>query len=135
VILEKSPAQHLLAVGDGVNDLDMLAWASRSVAMGHAPAIVRSAADQTTGTIDQAGALAVLASLVPTVDGSLSPLAAQIATAEQTAPGPVVLRVWHDVAVNEPAAPPPRRTATAPAQPRAPVLAGQDSTPRRAGLW
>ncbi|MEV0949691.1 HAD family hydrolase [Promicromonospora sp. NPDC050249] len=88
-------ADHTVAVGDGVNDLDMLAWAGRSVAMGHAPAIVRSAADETTGTIDQAGALPVLASLIPAVDGSLSPLAAQIATAEQTAPGPAALRVWH----------------------------------------
>ncbi|WP_369371737.1 HAD family hydrolase [Promicromonospora sp. Populi] len=91
------PADRTVAVGDGVNDLDMLTWAERSVAMGHAPAIVRSAADETTGTINQAGALPVLASLVPTVDGSLSPLAAQIATAERTAPGPVVLRVWHGV--------------------------------------
>jgi HAD superfamily hydrolase (TIGR01484 family) len=89
------PTERTVAVGDGVNDLSMLAWAGRSVAMGHAPAIVRSAADQITGTIDQAGALPVLASLVPAVDGALSPLAAQIATAERTAPGPVVLRVWH----------------------------------------
>jgi hydroxymethylpyrimidine pyrophosphatase-like HAD family hydrolase len=89
------PVERTVAVGDGVNDLTMLAWAGRSVAMGHAPAIVRSAADETTGTIDQAGALSVLRSLVPDVDGSLSPLAAQIATAEASAPGPVVLRVWH----------------------------------------
>ena len=89
------PAERTVAVGDGINDLTMLAWAGRSVAMGHAPAIVRSAADETTGAIDQAGALAVLRSLVPAVDRSLSPLAAQIATAEASAPGPVVLRVWH----------------------------------------
>lgn len=91
------PKNRTVAVGDGINDLDMLAWAGRSVAMGQAPAIVRSAAGQTTGTIDEAGALAVLASLVPAVDGALSPLAAQIATAERTTPGPVVLRVWHGV--------------------------------------
>lgn len=89
------PADRTIVVGDGVNDLDMLTWAGRSVAMGHAPAIVRSAAEETTGTIAQAGALPVLASLVPAVDRSLSPLAAQIATAEASAPGPVVLRVWH----------------------------------------
>ncbi|MEV0950473.1 HAD family hydrolase [Promicromonospora sp. NPDC050249] len=89
------PADRTVAVGDGVNDLAMLAWAGRSVAMGHAPAIVRSAADETTGTIAQSGAVAVLASLVPTVDRSLSPLAAQIATAQASATGPVVLRVWH----------------------------------------
>jgi hydroxymethylpyrimidine pyrophosphatase-like HAD family hydrolase len=89
------PADRTVAVGDGANDLDMLGWAARSVAMGHAPAIVRSAADETTGTIGQGGALAVLHSLVPIVDSSLSSLAAQIATAEASAPGPVVLRVWH----------------------------------------
>jgi hydroxymethylpyrimidine pyrophosphatase-like HAD family hydrolase len=89
------PAERTVAVGDGVNDLTMLAWAGRSVAMGHAPAIVRSTADETTGTIDQAGALSVLRSLFPDVDPSLSSLAAQIATARARAPGPVVLRVWH----------------------------------------
>ncbi|MFI9485363.1 HAD family hydrolase [Promicromonospora sp. NPDC052451] len=89
------PAGRTVAIGDGVNDLDMLAWAGRSVAMGQAPAIVRSAATETTGSIDQAGLLPVLASLVPAVDHTLSRLAAQIATAERTAPGPVMLRVWH----------------------------------------
>ncbi|WP_423464006.1 HAD family hydrolase [Promicromonospora sp. MS192] len=89
------PVDRTVAVGDGVNDIDMLAWAGRSVAMGQAPAIVRSAADQTTGTIEQAGAIPVLASMVPLVSRGLSPLAAQLATAERTAPGPVVLRVWH----------------------------------------
>ncbi|GAB2492404.1 hypothetical protein GCM10027063_35500 [Promicromonospora xylanilytica] len=89
------PADRTVAVGDGVNDRDMFAWAARSIAMGHAPAIVRSAADETTGTITEAGALSVLRSLVPAVDASLTPLAAQIATAEASAPGPPVLRVWH----------------------------------------
>ncbi|MEV0951708.1 HAD family hydrolase [Promicromonospora sp. NPDC050249] len=89
------PADRTVAVGDGVNDLDMLAWAGRSVAMGQAPAIVRSAADETTSSIDQAGVLPVLASLVPALDRTLSRLAAQIVTAERTAPGPAVLRVWH----------------------------------------
>lgn len=35
-----------LAVGDGVNDLEMLAWAAHGVAMGHSPAQVLAAADQ-----------------------------------------------------------------------------------------
>jgi hydroxymethylpyrimidine pyrophosphatase-like HAD family hydrolase len=94
------PVERTVAIGDGVNDLRMLAWAGRSVAMGHAPAIVRSAADETTGTIGQAGALSVLASLVPAVDASVSPLAAQIATARTSAPGPMILRVWHDIGPN-----------------------------------
>jgi 3-deoxy-D-manno-octulosonate 8-phosphate phosphatase KdsC-like HAD superfamily phosphatase len=89
------PADRTVAVGDGVNDREMFAWAARSIAMGHAPAIVRSAADETTGTIAEAGALTVLRSLVPAVDASLTSLAAQIATAEASAPGPAVLRVWH----------------------------------------
>ena len=89
------PAERTVAVGDGVNDLTMLAWAARSVSMGHAPAIVRGAAHETTGTIAQAGVLPVLRSLLPDVDSSLSPLAAQIAVGERTAPGPAVLRVWH----------------------------------------
>lgn len=84
------PAGRTVAAGDGVNDLDMLAWAARSVAMGQAPAIVRSAANETTSSIGQAGLLPVLASLVPAVDRTLPRLAAQIATAERTAPGPVV---------------------------------------------
>ncbi|MEU4360515.1 HAD family hydrolase [Promicromonospora sp. NPDC023987] len=89
------PSEHTVAVGDGVNDLDMLVWAGRSVAMGHAPAIVRSAADETTDDITEAGVIPVLRSIVPVVDGSLSSLARQIAVAEQTAQGPVALRVWH----------------------------------------
>ncbi|GAB2481285.1 hypothetical protein GCM10027063_24290 [Promicromonospora xylanilytica] len=89
------PSERTVAVGDGVNDLDMLAWAGRSIAMGHAPATVRSAADETTGSIAEAGVLPVLRSLVPAVDYSLSRLAQQITVAAQTAPGPVVLRVWH----------------------------------------
>lgn len=87
-----------IAVGDGINDLDLLSWAARGVAMGHAPAAVRAAANETTGTIRQNGAVSVLRSLLP--DGvdtaSLSPLAAQLATALQAAPGPAVLRVWSD---------------------------------------
>lgn len=52
-----------VAVGDGVNDLEMLAWAARGVAMGHAPAVVRAAADEVTGTIEEHGVVAVLRTL------------------------------------------------------------------------
>ena len=55
--------RRTLAVGDGNNDVDMLSWAFRGVAMGHAPAGVRAAADEVTGTIEQDGVAAVLASL------------------------------------------------------------------------
>lgn len=40
------PVTETLAVGDGVNDLEMLTWAAHGVAMGHAPAHVQAAADQ-----------------------------------------------------------------------------------------
>jgi hydroxymethylpyrimidine pyrophosphatase-like HAD family hydrolase len=53
-----------VAVGDGSNDLEMLRWAARGVAMGHADQAVRDAADEVTGTIDDDGVLAVLHSLL-----------------------------------------------------------------------
>jgi hydroxymethylpyrimidine pyrophosphatase-like HAD family hydrolase len=53
-----------VAIGDGGNDIEMLRWAARGVAMGHAPQAVRAAADEVTGTIDDDGAVAVLRSLL-----------------------------------------------------------------------
>ena len=44
-----------LAVGDGRNDVEMLRWAGRGVAMGDAPAEVQSAADAVTGTFAEQG--------------------------------------------------------------------------------
>jgi Cof subfamily protein (haloacid dehalogenase superfamily) len=47
------PRSRVMAVGDGRNDIDMLEWASaegRGVAMGQAPAEVRAAANEATGT-------------------------------------------------------------------------------------
>ncbi|MGW8566165.1 HAD family hydrolase [Isoptericola sp. NPDC055881] len=52
-----------VAVGDGRNDVDMLRWAGRGVAMGHADDVVRAAADEVTGTIDEDGVVPVLLSL------------------------------------------------------------------------
>ncbi|MFC7024801.1 HAD family hydrolase [Promicromonospora thailandica] len=87
-----------VAVGDGVNDIDMLAWADRGVAMGHAPEVVRAAAREITGTIGQRGAVAVLRSLLPlnVETATLSRLAGQLAMAVHTASGPTTLRVWHE---------------------------------------
>lgn len=48
-----------IAVGDQRNDLEMLRWAARGVAMGQAPPEVVEAADETTDTVDDDG-LAVL---------------------------------------------------------------------------
>lgn len=52
-----------VAIGDGTNDIEMLRWAARGVAMGHAPEWVREAADEVTGTIADDGAVAVLRSI------------------------------------------------------------------------
>ncbi|WP_369375653.1 HAD family hydrolase [Promicromonospora sp. Populi] len=91
-------SENTVAVGDGMNDLDLLRWAGRSYAMGHAPEAVRQSADEVTGTIDQHGAVTVLHDLVPTDTTSLSRLAAQLSTAVHTAPGPAVaVRVWHGI--------------------------------------
>lgn len=56
--------EHTVAVGDGHNDVEMLRWAARGVAMGHAPAEVRAAADEVTGAIADDGVLTVLRSLL-----------------------------------------------------------------------
>ena len=53
-----------VAIGDGRNDVEMLTWAARGVAMGHADEPVRAAADEVTGTIDDDGAVAVIRSLL-----------------------------------------------------------------------
>lgn len=53
-----------LAIGDGSNDVQMLEWAARGVAMGHAAEGVRAAADEVTGAIEDDGALAVLRGLL-----------------------------------------------------------------------
>ena len=46
---------EVLAIGDGRNDISMLMWAGRGVAMGQAPSEVRDAADDVTGSLDEDG--------------------------------------------------------------------------------
>ncbi|GAB3562759.1 HAD family hydrolase [Spelaeicoccus albus] len=53
-------AGHTFAAGDGTNDLEMIRWAGRSVAMGQAPDVLKEAAAEITGTIDQDGLVDVL---------------------------------------------------------------------------
>jgi hydroxymethylpyrimidine pyrophosphatase-like HAD family hydrolase len=53
-------AARTVAIGDGENDLEMLRWAARGVAMGHASAVVRAAAGEVTGTLDEHGAASAL---------------------------------------------------------------------------
>lgn len=47
----------VLAVGDGNNDLEMLEWAGRGVAMGHAPEALKKVADAITAPIEDDGLL------------------------------------------------------------------------------
>jgi hydroxymethylpyrimidine pyrophosphatase-like HAD family hydrolase len=54
-----------LAVGDGRNDLEMFAWAGRSVAMGNATDDVKAGADAVTGTVADDGLAEVLEALLP----------------------------------------------------------------------
>lgn len=49
-------AGSVLAIGDGRNDIEMLQWAGRGVAMGQAVQEVHDAADATTLSVDEDGA-------------------------------------------------------------------------------
>lgn len=49
-------AADVLAIGDGRNDLEMLRWAGRGVAMGQAVDVVRATADAVTDPVDADGA-------------------------------------------------------------------------------
>jgi HAD superfamily hydrolase (TIGR01484 family) len=49
-------AGDVLAIGDGRNDIEMLRWAGRGVAMGQAVEEVKEAADAVTGTVHDEGA-------------------------------------------------------------------------------
>jgi HAD superfamily hydrolase (TIGR01484 family) len=54
-------AADVLALGDGRNDLEMLRWAGRGVAMGQAVEVVREAADDVTGSVHDEGVATELA--------------------------------------------------------------------------
>ncbi|HEY9293748.1 MAG TPA: HAD family hydrolase [Microlunatus sp.] len=51
----------ILALGDGRNDLEMLQWAGRGVALGQAPDEVKAAADAVTAPFDDGGTVDELA--------------------------------------------------------------------------
>ena len=55
---------HTIAVGDQRNDLEMLQWAARGVAMGNAPDEVKAVADEVTGHVDDDGLVDVLRALL-----------------------------------------------------------------------
>lgn len=50
-------ASDVLAIGDGRNDIEMLTWAGRGVAMGNAEDDVRAAADHVTGAFADGGVI------------------------------------------------------------------------------
>lgn len=54
-------AGDVLAIGDGWNDVEMLRWAGRGVAMGQAPLDVQEAADDVTETVEADGVVRELA--------------------------------------------------------------------------
>ncbi|THJ65129.1 HAD family hydrolase [Arthrobacter echini] len=56
--------EDTVSVGDGRNDIEMLQWAGRGVAMGQAPQEVRAVASEVTGSVYDDGAAKVLRSLV-----------------------------------------------------------------------
>ncbi|MBP2412843.1 Cof subfamily protein (haloacid dehalogenase superfamily) [Arthrobacter stackebrandtii] len=53
-----------VAVGDGTNDLEMLQWAGRGVAMGQSIDVVKAAADEVAGSVYDDGLVPVLRSLL-----------------------------------------------------------------------
>lgn len=57
-------AADTVAFGDGLNDLEMLAWAGTGVAMGSAGERLRAVADHVTGTVEADGVPTFLAPLV-----------------------------------------------------------------------
>jgi HAD superfamily hydrolase (TIGR01484 family) len=61
--LKVDPAQTV-AMGDGRNDIEMLDWAARGVAMGQAPEEVIAVAHEVTATVDEDGAVPILQSLL-----------------------------------------------------------------------
>lgn len=65
---------HTVAVGDGTNDIAMLKWAARGVAMGHAPTELKAVADDVTGSITDNGVIPVLRSLLETSPVRVRPL-------------------------------------------------------------
>lgn len=56
--------EDTVAVGDGRNDIEMLSWAARGVAMGQAVEEVIAAADETTGSVYEDGLVEVLRSVL-----------------------------------------------------------------------
>ena len=54
------PRAEVCAIGDNLNDEDMVSWAGFGVAMGNAPAALKSVARFVTGNIEEAGVAQVI---------------------------------------------------------------------------
>ena len=52
--------KDVLAIGDGVNDTEMIGWAGHGVAMGNAPDLVKAAANETAPDNDSDGAAIIV---------------------------------------------------------------------------
>ena len=61
-------AADVLALGDGRNDIEMLAWAGRGVAMGGSPPELLAVADAVTGSLADHGLVAELGRWFPAPD-------------------------------------------------------------------
>ncbi len=62
-------AADALAIGDGRNDIEMLHWAGRGVAMGQSVDVVREAADAVTASVHEDGAAVELERWFPGTPG------------------------------------------------------------------
>ena len=67
------PEGRTAAFGDGLNDLEMLAWATYGVAMGDAVVEVQDAADEVTLTAHEDGVARVLDRWFPMSEGDEIP--------------------------------------------------------------
>ena len=63
-------AADVLAIGDGRNDIEMLRWAGRGVAMGQSVDEVKEAADDVTATVHDEGAAVEMSRWFPPTSGS-----------------------------------------------------------------
>ncbi len=59
---------HTVAIGDQRNDIEMLQWAARGVAMGQAPPEVMAAADEVTADVEGDGLALVLEDLLTSLE-------------------------------------------------------------------
>lgn len=54
------PQAEVCAIGDNINDVDMVSWAGFGVAMGNAPAALKKVAKYVTGSVAEAGVAQVI---------------------------------------------------------------------------